>query len=106
MSALLFGNGMKGMVKGSGGSPRGFPVSHLVLTAGLASVHRLCCHGPRAKERPVGASPCGSRMGLSVGNNLRKDLVWEVEIGCGDDGLKCGRGWGPTAMCAQRVCVH
>lgn len=57
MSALLFGKGMKGMVKGSGGSPRGFSVSHLELAAGLASVHRLCCHGPRAKERSVGASP-------------------------------------------------
>lgn len=32
MSAHLFGEGMKGMVKGSGGSPRGFPVSHVVLT--------------------------------------------------------------------------
>lgn len=48
----LSGESMKGVVKGSG-----FPVSHLVLTAGLASVFRLCCHGPRAKERPVGASP-------------------------------------------------
>lgn len=33
---------------------------------------------------------------LSAGNNLRKDLVREVEIGCGDHGLRCG--------CAECVC--
>lgn len=39
VSAHPLGEGMEGMVKGSGGSPRRFPMSYLVLPAGLASVH-------------------------------------------------------------------
>lgn len=47
-------------------------------------------------------------MGLSVENNLKKDLEWAVEIGCGDHGLRCGRGWdmARVCVCAPQVCVH
>lgn len=45
-------------------------------------------------------------MGLSAENILREDLVWEIEIGCGEDGLKYGCGWGPMAVCAQQMLGH
>lgn len=82
---------MEGMVKGSGGSPRRFPVSYLVLPAGLASVHL-----PKRGLWVLTGAACE--------NNLRKDLVWEVEVGCVDHGLGMDVARGPC-LCVLGRCV-
>lgn len=53
-----------------------------------------------------GCLPLRQLSGAACENNLRKDLVWGVEVGCVDHGLGYGLGQGPMPVCAGQVRVH